>query len=394
MDNENNSNKQFRLYSAEGNYTRLSVDEVISRELNQWKNWKCSAGVRGLYIDYDGNLWNCNSASSKLDRFNRTEYQKVQFLKLNGDTKPDTSKIFQLRLDNSEENKTKHWGFLGNVSDGYTLPTEWVECPYKSCGCGADVVLSKAQTDEDKKKLSVTNHGWEGKRLSTHLYTEDVVDNPVAVETNFPVPYQILWDLGRFCNYDCNYCWSSVHNRTEAHKDYDELLRVSDDIISNWSHGETIRWNFGGGEPTLHPKFLDWMEYLKSRNQWTLVTTNGSRDTKYWKKLVPFLNSINMSAHFSQIDEDRFIRNIEVICEHFDEHDDDHWLEIKLMAPPEYFDRALALRDRIRALNVLDKPGANNRIKGTLSLVPIRSLGDSGVLVEYTPEQLQILSNQ
>lgn len=394
MTDEVNTNKQFRIYNADGEYTRYSVDEAISRELNKWKGWSCSAGVRGLYIDYDGNMWVCNSASSKIDRFNKSEWKKVELLMQKGDTKPDTSKVFKMVIPNTEENKQKHWGYLGNISEGgYELPKEWVTCPYNSCGCGADVVLSKAQ-QEHKQKLAVTFFGNRGKDFTTDDYRETIEGEPVAAETNFPVPYQILWDLGRFCNYDCNYCWSSVHNRTDPHKDFDMLVRVSNDIIDNWAKGRMIRWNFGGGEPTLHPKFLDWMAHLKERGQWTLVTTNGSRDTKYWEKLIPHLNSVNMSAHFSQINEDRFIRNIETICKHFDEHDDDHWLEIKLMAPPEHFDRALALRERIQKLDVIGKPGANNRINGVMSMVPIRSLGDSGTIVEYSPEQISILSNQ
>ena len=93
-------------------------------------------------------------------------------------------------------------------------------------------------------------------------------------------------------------------------------------------------------------------------------------------------------------DEDRFVKNIKVICEHFDEHDDDHWLEVKLMAPPKYIDRAVKLRDKIKQLGTLNKPGANGRIKGMLSLVPIRSLGDSGTLVDYTEEQIEIFRSQ
>ena len=50
--------------------------------------------------------------------------------------------------------------------------------------------------------------------------------------------------------------------------------------------------------------------------------------------------------------------------------------------------------DKIKALGTLDRPGANNRIKGMLSLVPIRSIGDSGTLVEYTEEQLDIFRTQ
>jgi pyruvate-formate lyase-activating enzyme len=176
------------------------------------------------------------------------------------------------------------------------------------------------------------------------------------------------------------------------------LISTADDLIYNWAKGQSIRWNFGGGEPTLHPRFLDFLKYLKSHNQWTMVTSNGTRDHKYWTEAVKYMNSINLSAHFDGLldekDEDRFVKNIESICKHFDEHNDDHWLEIKLMAPPQYIDRALRLRDKIKSLGTLDKLGANNRIKGMISLVPIRGLGDSGILVEYTEEQLDIFRTQ
>jgi hypothetical protein len=129
-----------------------------------------------------------------------------------------------------------------------------------------------------------------------------------------------------------------------------------------------------------------------------MVTSNGTRDHKYWSQAAENLNSINLSAHFDGLkdekDEDRFVRNVEAICKHFDEHDDDHWIEVKLMAPPQHLDRALKLREKIKSLGTLDKPGANNRIKGVLSLVPIRSRGDSGALVQYTEEQIELFKNQ
>jgi hypothetical protein len=110
------------------------------------------------------------------------------------------------------------------------------------------------------------------------------------------------------------------------------------------------------------------------------------------------MNSILLSAHFDGLltekEEDRFVRNVEVICKNFELRDDDHWLEIKLMAPPQHFDRALRLREKILGLNLLNKIGANNRINGFMSLVPVRSLHNSGVVVDYTDKQLEFLRNQ
>ena len=411
LEDDVNTNKQFRAYEESGKHLRLSVDEAIARNLNAWQGWTCSAGVRGMYIDFDGNLWICNTASSKIDRFNYTEWEaslvditpevKTQEwwdkLKVIGLNYRKTKNAFKMVLPNDDVTRKQYPGFIGNIYNGYELPKAWVTCPWQSCGCGADVILSKAKTTEHKELLSVTKGSWSGKE-KTLKNAVDTISESVAVEMNFPIPYQILWDLGRRCNYDCSYCWTSVHNRTDDHKDFDLLVQTTNRIIDDWAHGDTIRWNFGGGEPTLHPRFLDFLKHLNNRNQWIMVTTNGTRDHKYWAEAVKYINSINLSAHFdgllSDKEEDRFVRNIDVICEHFEQHNDDHWLEIKIMTPPEYINRALKLRDKIKALGRLDKLGANNRINGFLSLVPIRSIGDSGALVEYTEEQLEIFRHQ
>ena len=411
IEDDVNTNKQFRVYDESGKHMRVSVDEAIARNLNMWQGWKCSAGVRGLYIDYDGNLWICNTASSKLDRFNMSGWKELLANKkpetITDDWWPIQEKLgldyrktknaFKKILSNNDFTKKQYPGFLGNIFDGYDLPTKWIVCPWQKCGCGADVILSKIKDDSFNNILAVTNHSWQGRDNTSQNSVNDI-KNPVAVEMNFQIPYQILWDIGRQCNYDCSYCWTSVHNRTDDHKDYNLIIQTIDTLISKWANNRTIRWNFGGGEPTLHPKFLDILAYLKNKNQWTMVTTNGTRDHKYWAKIVNHLNSINLSAHFDGLhtdkDEDRFIRNIETICNHFDSHNDDHWLEIKIMAPPQYLEKALKLKEKINMLNVLDKVGANGKIKGCMSLVPVRSIDDSGILVEYTEEQLKIFKNQ
>ena len=402
---DKNTNKQFRIYDESTNYIRLSVDETIARGLNKWQNWQCSAGVRALYIDFDGNVWICNTASAKLDRFNTPGWDELlnaqrpkviteKWWPIKNQLAIDyrkTKEAFKKILENTEENKKLYPGFLGNIFEGYELPTKWFKCPWESCGCGADVILAKAKTPMHRAFLNIANTD----SIDSTL-VEDISD-PVAVEMNFPIPFQILWDLGRKCNYDCSYCWPSVHNRTDDHKDYELLVNTTNKLIDQWANN-SIRWNFGGGEPTLHPKFLDLLKHLKSRNQWTMVTSNGTRDHKYWAEAATYLNSINLSAHFDGLqdnhDEDRFIKNIVAICNHFDDHDDDHWLEIKLMAPPKYIDRALALKNKILDLNILNTIGANDRIKGIVSLVPIRGLDDSGILINYTTEQLELFAKQ
>jgi len=408
---DDNNNKQIRLYDETEKYIRLSVDETIGRSLNKWQGWKCSAGVRGLYIDYDGNIWRCNSASSKIDRFNYEGWEKLKFETLSKIPSSEwrdtlnfialdyrkTKEAYKKVLANTEENKKSYPGFIGNIYEEYDLPNSWFTCPWEICGCGADISIAKAKSTMHKTLLSIENNSWAGREETKMLLTEQI-ETPVAVETNYPLPFQILWDIGRRCNYDCSYCWTSVHNRVEEHKDIDLLIKTSDKIIDNWAKGETIRWAFGGGEPTLHPDFLTWLKYLKSKNQWTMITSNGTRDYKYWTKAANYLNSILLSAHFDGLqtekEEDRFVKNVEIICKVFGQSIDDKWIEVKIMAPPNHFDRAVNLKNRLLDIDLLNKQGANGRITGTLSIVPIRSIGDSAELVSYTDSQLEIIRNQ
>ena len=446
-------NKQLRVYDQSGKFIRMSVDEAIAREHNSWQGWKCSAGVRGLYVDYDGNIWNANCASSHRNSSAhhnqvveewRIERDRVfgpyphvdwynnntdggwplpkegwetceQHIKLQSELKRVEAEFFSnlgknmttenidttssaWKWESALDDIPHNWGLLGNIREGIDMPEEFVVCPFAHCGCGADVILSKAKDDASVDLLDVTHNGYEG-TSRVENYTTDSINDAVAVEMNFPIPYQILWDLGRRCNYNCNYCWPAVHSNTEKFPPFEQVISTIDMLIDNWSRGKEIRWNFGGGEPTMHPQFIDIIKYLKSRNQWILVTTNGSRSNKFWREASQHVNSVNMSAHFASMDqykgnEDRFLENCRIIMQHHDVVDDDFWLEIKLMTPPGFLDRAQLLRDRLLAIPEWHTPGANGRPKGSLSLVPIRDINDASSLVAYSDNEIEFFRNQ
>jgi hypothetical protein len=403
---EQNNNKQFRIYDETGSYIRLSTDETIARGYNKWKDWKCSAGVKALYTDYDGNVWVCNTASTKLPKFNEIGFNK--FVKentifeksiLDGYNTEEYAKLrsefvkrvdaFHKPLDFTKENMDKYAGFVGNIYDGINVPTKLFTCPWSSCACGADVIIPKIKSDEYNDLITVNT-----KKKVFEKTLVDTIGEHKAVETNYPIDYQMLWDIGRRCNYSCSYCWPEAHNKTSPHLDFEVVKNYINYVIQEFSKGGKIRWYFGGGEPTLHPNFIEWMKYLQDRGQYTHVTTNGSMPPKFWKECIKYVNSVNMSAHFESIDEERFINNIKVICEYFDEVVDDNWLEIKLMVPPISVERGLRLKNQIINKTSLLMPRLNGQYKGAISLVPIRGLVSAGDVIDYSPEQLKILQNQ
>lgn len=359
-----NNNKIMRLRDYDGKSETLSVDELIARGHNKWHGWSCGAGAKNLYIDYDGNVWRCNTASS-------------QRVNMRGQSIPPTSDMF-----------AQHKGYLGNIHSTYNLPNDWFSCPWKACPCGADVLIPKSKSNATGL-LRV--NGPSGGPHDDNQTIHNAIGEIGAVETYFKIENQILWDIGRRCNFACSYCWPGSHNNTDGHLDWETIKHVSTRIIKDWANGNQIRWYFGGGEPTLHPRFIDWMKWLKDNGQWTLVTSNGSRPAKYWKELVPYLNGINLSVHFEYINEDKLMDNIREITDYFSQHVENHWLEIKLMSTPASVERAIALRLRIRNSGMLE---ANGFPLGSLSLVPIRDMELPGKIVDYTDQQLKMIAEQ
>jgi MoaA/NifB/PqqE/SkfB family radical SAM enzyme len=113
---------------------------------------------------------------------------------------------------------------------------------------------------------------------------------------------KIEWNLGKRCNYDCSYCPSQIHDLTSPHTDINILKAAVDKLPMN------SRISFTGGEPTVHPKFEELINYCVSKNiQWINVTTNGTRNPSYYFKLP--VNHYVFSLHF-EFDWERILDNI------------------------------------------------------------------------------------
>jgi MoaA/NifB/PqqE/SkfB family radical SAM enzyme len=93
---------------------------------------------------------------------------------------------------------------------------------------------------------------------------------------------KIEWNIGKFCNYDCSYCPSSIHDAQAPFLDVEAMMRTVDQLISI---GKPIRISFTGGEPTAHPRFEDLVNYCKHVGvSWISVTTNGTRNPSWYLK--------------------------------------------------------------------------------------------------------------
>ncbi len=85
---------------------------------------------------------------------------------------------------------------------------------------------------------------------------------------------KVEWNLGKRCNYDCAYCPAEIHDNSSPHTDIEVLKRTVDKLVELGD----VRISFTGGEPTVHPKFEELINYCKHVGVgWVSVTTNGTR---------------------------------------------------------------------------------------------------------------------
>ena len=85
---------------------------------------------------------------------------------------------------------------------------------------------------------------------------------------------KIEWNLSKRCNYDCSYCPADIHDNVSPHTDI-EILKAAVDKLATLN--KPLRISFTGGEPCVHPKFKELVNYTKWKtNAWINVTTNGT----------------------------------------------------------------------------------------------------------------------
>lgn len=124
--------------------------------------------------------------------------------------------------------------------------------------------------------------------------------------------FQVTWDLGRRCNYDCSYCPSHRHDNFSPHATLEDLIKNSDFVLEYINLYMTYRnykrasISFTGGEPTVNPNFIPFIEYLrktyeeKYKDKYECsfaLTSNGAMSEKMANKVMEHLDHITVSYH-------------------------------------------------------------------------------------------------
>jgi MoaA/NifB/PqqE/SkfB family radical SAM enzyme len=134
-----------------------------------------------------------------------------------------------------------------------------------------------------------------------------------------PVPkyYSLTWMLGSFCNYDCMYCPTELHDASSRPHDLDTMQIVWRNIYEKTKHlGLKYKISFTGGEVTANKNFLPLVEWLRNTYDdiaMIVITTNGSASANYYGNLAKVVESISFSTHSEFMNEQEFFNKTIII---------------------------------------------------------------------------------
>jgi organic radical activating enzyme len=197
----------------------------------------------------------------------------------------------------------------------------------------------------------------------------------------------VSWLLGRYCNYKCSYCWPYARSDKRDHRPTELVISTISEIKRQARERgfNSFHFSFSGGEPTLHPGYLQILGHYandqENCNYQTLhMTSNLSAGVGWFKKYIEATKNVNRvsitaSYHKEMTTKEPFADKLVFLQEN------DIQVTINMVMVPERFELLWeeALYFHERGINVTLKPQSNTSA--------------TAVVDGYSPEMLQRLRN-
>lgn len=170
------------------------------------------------------------------------------------------------------------------------------------------------------------------------------------------------------CNYRCSYC--NDYHRDGSHRwsdNWDPYITLIDKLKQR---NKNLYVEVLGGEPTVWPRFQEFVDTISDDRVFVEYSTNASRTLRYWEQFKTQRAFAFLSWHYEFADDDHFFKVAEIM-----QHKAS--VSIPLMIVPDNFERAKRLYERLTTLNIECTPKfTRTSINGTSYF-------------EYTDEQKQ-----
>ncbi|MCC6030443.1 MAG: radical SAM protein [Desulfurococcales archaeon] len=108
-------------------------------------------------------------------------------------------------------------------------------------------------------------------RRGVALVFEGIARYGVTVPQKLPSPFLIVWNFTNMCNLRCKHCYQRADKPLPDELTLEEKLKLVDQLDKAGVASVAL----SGGEPTIHPHFLQIVKALSDRGIHAAVATNG-----------------------------------------------------------------------------------------------------------------------
>ncbi len=118
-------------------------------------------------------------------------------------------------------------------------------------------------------------------------------------DKNFPLI--VNWSPTKMCNYTCSYCFGQEKLDRRKFSSWEQLENAVENIAR--LNRPLYRFTFSGGEPTLHPHFIDLLNLLSTKFAHKLggisIISNGSRNIALYENIVRLSKNVSINFNIS-----------------------------------------------------------------------------------------------
>lgn len=198
----------------------------------------------------------------------------------------------------------------------------------------------------------------------------------VAVEALNPkhdLLTRLLWFTGLRCNLNCSYC--DHHDRTSPFLDLDMVKKAAENLQKSFV-GRRLELVLTGGEPALHPDFLEMLRIFKEEGgiHYLGTMTNGMRPLEFFVQAMKWLDILIISYQVENPQRQKVLDVIEGLHHEMKQKKSaaSRWLHVQIMVLPGELAHVREVTERLRGLEI---PYTLRRIrpllkKSTLSGAP------------------------
>lgn len=84
-------------------------------------------------------------------------------------------------------------------------------------------------------------------------------------------PFQVVWNITKRCNMECEHCYENAGRKDKDELNFQQIIKGLDILAESGVTSVA----FSGGEPTIHPHILKFIQHSKDQGMFAALATNG-----------------------------------------------------------------------------------------------------------------------